>query len=645
MFSVSSEEMKKQSTQLGANYFAALEALNTNVFVCDTNFNINFVNAKARQVMASIANEVKSNFNVDANQLLGVNIDSFHADRKQSIRSKLQNPNNFPIQSEITFSGLILALQIEQVIQNNKLIGYVVNWEEISKQKAVADEAARAKQVFENVPMNIMVANLDGIITELNPKSVKTLKSIEHLLPVKVEDIEGGSYDVFHKDPAHQRKLLADPNNLPYRALIDLGEETLDLAASALYDNSGNYLGPMVTWEVVTEKLRNENRVATNQQMLEYAPVNMMRCDLDYNITYLNDSSRKTLKSIESLLPIKADAVLGSSIDIFHKNPAHQRKLLADPSNLPYSTKIQLGNETLKLQAYPLYDKDEKYLGPMVNWSVITDREILVDRLTETSLKLSAASEQLQAAATQMMENAENTTSQASTAATASEEVSAGIANVAASMEEMSSSIREITEKTNESSSRSDLAKSKTQSTNKTINLLGESSQDIGNVIKVISSIAQQTNLLALNATIEAARAGEAGKGFAVVANEVKELAKETAEATQEITKKIEAIQNDSGSAVNAIGEVSEAIETLSEISTNIAASVEEQAATTNEVARVSSEATSATNEITRNVNEMVKMAENTVSAAKETGNAAANLASLAASLNDLVNTLKDDDE
>ena len=450
---------------------------------------------------------------------------------------------------------------------------------------------------------------------------------------------------MFHKDPAHQRKLLADPNNLPYRALIDLGEETLDLAASALYDNSGNYLGPMVTWEVVTEKLRNENRVATNQQMLEYAPVNMMRCDLDYNITYLNDSSRKTLKSIESLLPIKADAVLGSSIDIFHKNPAHQRKLLADPSNLPYSTKIQLGNETLKLQAYPLYDKDEKYLGPMVNWSVITDREILVDRLTETSLKLSAASEQLQAAATQMMENAENTTSQASTAATASEEVSAGIANVAASMEEMSSSIREITEKTNESSSRSDLAKSKTQSTNKTINLLGESSQDIGNVIKVISSIAQQTNLLALNATIEAARAGEAGKGFAVVANEVKELAKETAEATQEITKKIEAIQNDSGSAVNAIGEVSEAIETLSEISTNIAASVEEQAATTNEVARVSSEATSATNEITRNVNEMVKMAENTVSAAKETGNAAANLASLAASLNDLVNTLKDDDE
>ena len=90
--------------------------------------------------------------------------------------------------------------------------------------------------------------------------------------------------------------------------------------------------------------------------------------------------------------------------------------------------------------------------------------------------------------------------------------------------------------------------------TNQTVQKLGDSSVEIGNVIKVITSIAEQTNLLALNATIEAARAGEAGKGFAVVANEVKELAKETAKATEEISQKIEAIQGETKGAVQAIG-------------------------------------------------------------------------------------------
>jgi methyl-accepting chemotaxis protein len=85
---------------------------------------------------------------------------------------------------------------------------------------------------------------------------------------------------------------------------------------------------------------------------------------------------------------------------------------------------------------------------------------------------------------------------------------------------------------------------------------LGESSQQIGKVIEVITSIAEQTNLLALNATIEAARAGEAGKGFAVVAGEVKELAKETAKATEEIGSRIAAIQSDTSDAVGAIGEI-----------------------------------------------------------------------------------------
>ena len=128
-------------------------------------------------------------------------------------------------------------------------------------------------------------------------------------------------------------------------------------------------------------------------------------------------------------------------------------------------------------------------------------------------------------------------------------------------------------------------------STNETVKKLGESSQEIGNVIKVITSIAQQTNLLALNATIEAARAGEAGKGFAVVANEVKELAKQTAKATEDIGQKIDAIQGDTKGAVKAIEEIGTIINQINDISNSIASAVEEQTVTTNEIGRSVTEA------------------------------------------------------
>ena len=115
---------------------------------------------------------------------------------------------------------------------------------------------------------------------------------------------------------------------------------------------------------------------------------------------------------------------------------------------------------------------------------------------------------------------------------------------------------------------------------------LGRASEEIGEVVKLITSIAQQTNLLALNATIEAARAGEAGKGFAVVAQEVKQLAKQTAEATEQIAHKVGGIQQKTGAAVEEIRGIHQVIESVKHISTTVAGEMEEQAAATGEIAR-----------------------------------------------------------
>jgi methyl-accepting chemotaxis protein len=197
-----------------------------------------------------------------------------------------------------------------------------------------------------------------------------------------------------------------------------------------------------------------------------------------------------------------------------------------------------------------------------------------------------AASEKFSATSQQMSANSEETSAQANVVSAATEQVNRNLQSVATETEQMHASFGDIAKSATEASKVAGEALLSATETNDTIIRLGDSSSKIGQVIKVITSIAQQTNLLALNATIEAARAGEAGKGFAVVANEVKELARQTAKATEDIGQRIAAIQSDAHSAVNAIAKVAEVIARVSDISSVIAAAVEEQSATTSEMSR-----------------------------------------------------------
>ena len=110
-------------------------------------------------------------------------------------------------------------------------------------------------------PINVIFADLDFRMQYVNPASVKTLEGLEQYLPCKVKDLVGQSIDIMHKNPEHQRRILKDPKNLPHRAQIQLGPETLDLLVSAIYDGNNKYMGPMVTWEVITEKLKQEQQI------------------------------------------------------------------------------------------------------------------------------------------------------------------------------------------------------------------------------------------------------------------------------------------------------------------------------------------------------------------------------------------------
>jgi methyl-accepting chemotaxis protein len=253
------------------------------------------------------------------------------------------------------------------------------------------------------------------------------------------------------------------------------------------------------------------------------------------------------------------------------------------------------------------------------------------------AVQVASASEELSANGNEISANSEETSSQANVVAAASEQVSANVNVVATASEQMLSSIREIGKNSTQAAQVASKAMDVAANTNQTIAKLGDSSLEIGEVVKVITSIAQQTNLLALNATIEAARAGEAGKGFAVVANEVKELAKETAKATEDISRKIEAIQSDTKGAVEAIGEISSVINQINDISNSIASAVEEQTATTNEMGRNINEAAKGSSEIARNVAGLAEAAKSTSSAATQTNTAAMELARMAGEMQVLV--------
>ena len=264
-----------------------------------------------------------------------------------------------------------------------------------------------------------------------------------------------------------------------------------------------------------------------------------------------------------------------------------------------------------------------------------------IQQILQNAQAVGASSEELTAISQQLAGNAEETSTQANVVSAASEEVSTNVSVVATGSEEMLASIREIAKSSNESARVARNAVTVAENANQTIGKLGESSLEIGKVIKVITSIAQQTNLLALNATIEAARAGEAGKGFAVVANEVKELAKETAKATEEIGRKIEAIQGDTKSAVQAIGEISSIINQISAISNTIASAVEEQTATTNEIGRNVTEAARGAGEIANNIAGVAMAAQSTTAGASDTRKAAKALAEMATQLQSLVSRFK----
>ena len=473
-----------------------------------------------------------------------------------------------------------------------------------------SDSDAAFKAMFDRVPLNVMRAGLnDFVINYANRATIENLRKIEAHLPVKADQIVGSCIDIFHKNPEHQRRLLADRARFPHDAVIQVGPELLELHIEVL-DGRGGQDQAVVSWAIATDKIRAIEETERQRDMLSQLPTSVMLADAETcDIVYANETSLEALRKIEHLLPIPADKVVGSSIDLFHKNPDHQRRLLADPGNLPHRAKIKLGDETLDLRVSAINDHDGNYRHILLVWSVVTAQVRLADNFDNN---IKGVVDAVSSASTELLASSE-------TMSAAAEEVSAQSQVVASAAEQLAASINEISSQVHRTNDAVQSAVDGARTSNDRITALQRKAEDIGGIIQVITDIASQTNLLALNATIEAARAGEAGKGFAVVASEVKTLSTQTAKATEQISQEVEQMQAETHASVTAIAEVIRLVNDIAEMAGAIAGAVEEQNA--------------ATREVTQNIAGVTEASGQSGAAAAETNGAAGELSQQAETL------------
>ncbi len=372
-----------------------------------------------------------------------------------------------------------------------------LDWNEVARKEI---SGTRLKAYIDGLPMNVMTIDRDLNLIYINPASEQSLRRLQPYIPVKVDDLIGTCIDVFHKDPSLQRRILADPSNLPYTALIEVGPETLRLTAAAAFDDNGEVIGAMAAWDVVTEEVKGK----ADAEMLA-----------------------NVLSSIAA-----GEAVEKITVDVVESVVVMRDELntLIEAMNGIAQTTQEIGNGDFTVEIDVRSDQD----------LLLISMRSMVEKLCASLAEIKGASAEVAHGTAQISATGQKLSDNASQSAASLEEISS-------TMEEMSGQTRQNAENAAQAVSLATAARASAeggdeqmQSMVAAMREIDESSQDISKIIKVIDEIAFQTNLLALNAAVEAARAGVHGKGFAVVAEEVRNLAERSAQAAKETTELIE---------------------------------------------------------------------------------------------------------
>jgi methyl-accepting chemotaxis protein len=358
----------------------------TAIMMIDRDFNITYANKSTIDMLTEHEVTIASVFpGFRASGIIGANIDQFHKDPAHQ-RHMLSDPKNLPYSTNIEVGLLKFKLNVTAMLDDaSTYIGNTLEWSNITESLAKEDQAVKLQGAMDASMQPTMMVDRDLIVTYANKATMDLLTGHQAALAsvypgFDANKIIGSCIDTFHKDPAMQRRILSDPNNLPHKADIKIADLTFELNVTAIRDAQGNYVGNSLEWTDVSEQRNKEIEVARLQSAVDGAETNLMICDTDLNITYANPAVVEMLANradkLRSTFPgFDAHNLVGQNIDQFHRNPSHQRRLLGDINSLPVKAEINLGDIEFSVNATAITDESGNLMGNMVEWRDITEQK------------------------------------------------------------------------------------------------------------------------------------------------------------------------------------------------------------------------------------------------------------------------------